>query len=97
MCANLRAGSSIFGARPCFVRYDPELPSLRFALSQFNLIVRILLLRDEFGRWRILEMSSRSAHLRDGSSLVESSRWEFIATLNLEVASAGLSPREGRL
>ena len=45
-------------------------PSVRFALSQFNLFVRILEMSS--GERRILEMSSISTNLRDGSSLVES-------------------------
>ena len=75
MCANLRAGSSIFGARRCFVRYDLELPSLRFTLSKIrSLSVQLhsANLRDEFGVGRILEMSTKSMNLRDGSSLAES-------------------------
>ena len=45
-------------------------PSVRFAISQFKFFVRILEIRS--GERRILEMSSISTNLRDGSSLVES-------------------------
>ena len=65
MCANLRAGTCsvvvrFSGLVVFFVKYDPELPSLRFALSQFNFIVRIL------------ELSSGRANLRDEFEKYES-------------------------
>ena len=61
MGANLRAGSSIFGARPCF-------PISKIRTLSVQLLCANL--RDSSsGERRILKMSSMRANLRDASSM----------------------------